>query len=277
MELKVVRYESEEGVATLTLNRPHRLNAWTGRMHTEYRWALEQAENDARVRVIVVTGEGRGFCAGADAAALEGHVAKGGYDPGTPAEMANPGYGVRREFDQNFAFQFGMTKPIIAAINGPAAGVGLVLACFADLRFAAEGAKLTTAHGKLGLPAEYGLSWLLPRLIGLTRANDLLLSSRPFLAEEAYQFGLVNAVVPGETLLPHTYAYARNLIATVSPSSMKETKRQVYADLHGDVGSSVANSELLLNRMMREPDYREGVAAFIEKRPPRFPDPGTNA
>jgi len=246
-------------------------------MHAEYRWALNQGEQDPRVRVIVVTGEGRGFCAGADAAALEGHIEKGGYDPGTPAEMANPGYGVRPEFDQNFAFQFGMTKPIIAAINGPAAGVGLVLACFADLRFAAEGAKLTMAHGKLGLPAEYGLSWLLPRLIGLTRANDLLLSSRTFLAEEAYQLGLVNEVVPGEGLLSHTYAYARNLIATVSPASMKETKRQIYADLHSDVGSSVAESERLLNRMMREPDYREGVAAFIGKRQPRFPDPGTTA
>jgi enoyl-CoA hydratase/carnithine racemase len=274
MELKVVRYAVEDGVATLALNRPQRLNSWTGRMHAEYRWALDQAERDSSARVIVITGEGRGFCAGADAAALEGHVQKGGYDPGTPTEMANPGYGVRPEFDHNFAFQFGITKPIIAAINGPAAGVGLVLACFADLRFAAEGAKLTTAHGKLGLPAEYGLSWLLPRLIGLTRANDLLLSSRTFLAEEAYELGLVNAVLPQERLLPHTYEYAHKLIATVSPASMRETKRQIYGDLHGDVGSAVEHSERLLERMTREADYREGVAAFIEKRPPRFPDPG---
>jgi enoyl-CoA hydratase/carnithine racemase len=274
MELKVVRYAVEDGVATLALNRPQRLNSWTGRMHAEYRWALDQAERDSSARVIVITGEGRGFCAGADAAALEGHVQKGGYDPGTPTEMANPGYGVRPEFDHNFAFQFGITKPIIAAINGPAAGVGLVLACFADLRFAAEGAKLTTAHGKLGLPAEYGLSWLLPRLIGLTRANDLLLSSRTFLAEEAYELGLVNAVLPQERLLPHTYEYAHKLIATVSPASMRETKRQIYGDLHGDVGSAVEHSERLLERMTREADYREGVAAFTEKRPPRFPDPG---
>jgi enoyl-CoA hydratase/carnithine racemase len=274
MELKVVRYAVEDGVATLALNRPQRLNSWTGRMHAEYRSALDQAERDSSARVIVITGEGRGFCAGADAAALEGHVQKGGYDPGTPTEMANPGYGVRPEFDHNFAFQFGITKPIIAAINGPAAGVGLVLACFADLRFAAEGAKLTTAHGKLGLPAEYGLSWLLPRLIGLTRANDLLLSSRTFLAEEAYELGLVNAVLPQERLLPHTYEYAHKLIATVSPASMRETKRQIYGDLHGDVGSAVEHSERLLERMTREADYREGVAAFTEKRPPRFPDPG---
>ena len=145
--------------------------------------------------MIVVTGAGRGFCAGADSQALSGHVDRGGYDAGTPADLANPGYGVSPEFDHDFAFHFGLTKPVIAAVNGPAAGVGLVLACYCDLRFAAAGAKLTTAHGKLNLPAEYGLSWLLPRLIGLGRANDLLLSSRVVLAEEALEMGLVNAVV----------------------------------------------------------------------------------
>ena len=177
---------------------------------------------------------------------------------------------MRPEFDHNFAFHFGLTKPVIAAINGPAAGVGLVLACFADIRIAAAGAKLTTAHGKLGLPAEYGLSWLLPRLIGLTRANDLLLSSRVVLAEEAAQMGLVNAAVPADDLLDEAYTYALNLIATVSPASMRETKRQIYSDLHGDVGSAVGESERLLERMMREPDFAEGVRAFIEKRQPHF-------
>lgn len=270
MELKVVQYAAAGAVATVTLNRPERMNTWTGRMHAEYRWALDQAEHDSAVRVIVVTGAGRAFCAGADSRALEGHIEKGGYDAGTPQEMANPGYGVRPEFDENFAFQFGMTKPILAAINGPAAGVGLVIACYADLRFAAAGAKLTTAHGKLGLPAEYGLSWLLPRLIGVTRANDLLLSSRIVLAEEAAEMGLVNAVHPAEDVLDETYAYALNLAANVSPASMRETKRQIYWDLHGDVGSSVRASEALLARMTTEPDFKEGVRAFVEKRPPRF-------
>jgi enoyl-CoA hydratase/carnithine racemase len=270
MELKTVIYEVAERVATVTLNRPHRLNAWTGRMHTEYRWALARAEDDPGVRVIVVTGAGRGFCAGADSAALEGHIDKGGYDPGIREELAKPGYGVRPEFDENFAFHFGLTKPVIAAINGPAAGVGLALACYADLRFAAAGAKLTTAHAKLGLPAEYGLSWLLPRIVGLTHANDMLLSSRVVLAEEAAAMGLVNAVLPAAELLPRTYAYARSLATGVSPSSMRETKRQIYTDLHRDVGSSVRDSETLLERMTTEPEYREGVSALVEKRPPRF-------
>ena len=239
-------------------------------MHAEYRHAIALADGDPEVRVIVVTGAGRGFCAGADSRALEGHVEKGGYDPGTPLDMANPGYGVRPEFDANFAFHFGLTKPVIAAINGPAAGVGLVLACYADIRFAAAGAKLTTSHGKLGLPAEYGLSWLLPRIIGLTHANDMLLSSRVVLAEEALGMGLLNAVLPASELLPHAQTYARQLATTVSPSSMAETKRQIYTDLHRDVGSAVRDADALLNRMTREPDYKEGVAAFTGKRPPEF-------
>jgi enoyl-CoA hydratase/carnithine racemase len=270
VDLKAIRYEVDGQVATITLARAHRLNAWTGRMHQEYRWAIAAAEKDDRVRAVVVTGEGRAFCAGADAAALEGHVEKGGYDDGLRGEVAQPGYGVRPEFDHDFAFHFGLTKPVLAAINGPAAGVGLVLACYADLRFAAAGAKLTTAHGKLHLPAEYGLSWLLPRLIGLTHAMDLLLTSRVVLAEEAAAMGLVNAVLPADEVLAHTHAFARRLAETVSPGSLAATKRQVYTDLHRDVGASVDDAADLLRRMMTEPDFAEGVQAFTEKRPPRF-------
>ncbi|WBL35375.1 enoyl-CoA hydratase-related protein [Tepidiforma flava] len=270
MELKVTRYTAGDGVAVITLHRPERLNAWTGRMHTEYRWCLQQAEADPAVRVIVVTGAGRGFCAGADARALEGHIEKGGYDPGTPAELPTPGFGVRPEFDHDFAYHFGLAKPTIAAINGPAAGVGLVLACFCDIRFAAAGAKLTTAHGRLGLPAEYGLSWLLPRLIGLSAAMELLLSSRVFLAEEAEQLGLVHRVLPAGELMPAVLDYARRLARTVAPSSLRVTRRQVYADLHRDVGSSVEDAGRLLDELTRGPDFREGVAALLEKREPDF-------
>jgi len=272
MELKATRYGIDSGIATITLHRPERLNAWTGRMHTEYRHCLDLAERDDAVGVVVVTGAGRGFCVGGDADALQGHVKKGGYDPGTPTQLARPGYGTSPEFDASFAFHFGLSKPVIAAINGPAAGVGLALACFADLRFAAAGIKMTTAHGRLNLPAEYGLSWLLPRMIGLTRANELLLTSRAFLAEEALAFGLINGVHPAEALLDETYAFARNLIATVSPNSLRQTRWQVYRDLHRDIAGSVRDSENLLNEMMREPDYAEGVAAFLEKRAPKWHD-----
>ena len=159
---------------------------------------------------------------------------------------------------------------MVAAINGPAAGVGLVLACYADLRFAASGVNLSTAHGRLNLPAEYGLSWLLPRLIGLTRANELLLSSRKFTTDEALELGLLNGVVPAEDLLSHTYDYVANLIRTVSPASLRATRRQIYTDLHRDAASAVADSESLLEDMMREADFAEGVAAFNERRDPRW-------
>jgi enoyl-CoA hydratase/carnithine racemase len=273
VELKVVRYEVADRVATVTLDRPHRLNAWTGRMHTEYRWCLAQAEADPAVRVVVVTGAGRGFCAGADSRALEQHAEAGSYDDGVREPLAEPGYGVRPEFDHAFAFHFGMAKPVVAAVNGPAAGVGLVLACFCDLRFAASGAKLTTAAPRLGLPAEYGLSWVLPRLVGTGHAADLLLSSRVVLAEEAATMGLVNRVLPPDDLLPATYEYARALATEVSPASSREAKRQLYADLHDDVGTSVERSVALIAAMTGGPDYAEGVRAYVEKRPPDFPDP----
>ena len=274
MDLRAVRYQVTDRVATVTLDRPERLNAWTGRMHTEYRWCLAEAEADPAVRVVVVTGAGRGFCAGADFRALEKNVETGGYDDGIREELATPGYGVRSEFDHAFAFHYGMATPVIAAVNGPAAGVGLVLACYCDLRFAAAGAKLTTSAPRLGLPAEYGLSWVLPRLVGLGHAADLLLSSRVVPAEEAAAIGLVNRVLPPGELLPFTYDYARALAHDVSPASLRETKRQIYGDLHGDVGSAVERSVELTDEMMGGPDYAEGVRAWTERRNPDFPDPG---
>lgn len=270
MELRALRYEVTDAIATITLARPHRLNAWTGRMHEEYRWAVAQAEEDPDVGVIVLTGEGRGFCAGADAKALEGHVEKGRYDSGVRNPLARPGYGVHPSFDAAFAFHFGLTKPVIAAVNGPAAGVGMALACFCDLRLASTEAKFTTAHGKLNLPAEYGLSWLLPRQVGLTRAADLLLSSRIVPADEAERIGLVNSVHPPEELLPRTYDYASMLATSVAPGSLRASKHQLYVDLHRDIGASVAHAEGLLEEMMQEPAFAEGVAALTEKRPPRF-------
>jgi enoyl-CoA hydratase/carnithine racemase len=270
LELKTILTSVESKIAIVTLNRPHRMNAWTGRMHTEYRWVLEQLEKDPQVRAIIVTGAGKGFCVGADSKALEGHIDKGGYDPGTPDKMPEPGYGVNENFDATFAYHFGLSKPVIAAINGPAAGIGLVLACYADIRFAAPDIKLTCAHGKLNLPAEYGLSWLLPRMIGLPSANDLLFTSRIFMSEEAHALGLVNRIVENDALLTETIAYAKLMIDSVSPNSLKETKRQVYSDLHRSVADSVVESELLLNEMMTQEDYPEAISAFLAKRKPNW-------
>lgn len=268
MELKTTRYTVTDGIALVTLARPKRRNAWTGRMHTEYRWILREADADPLVRVIVITGdpEGNAFCAGADLQALEGHSAKGGYDAGTPEDIATPGYGIDPAFDAAFAYHFGVGKPIIAAINGAAAGVGLVLAAFADLRFCVPGAKFTAAHGRFNFPAEFGLSWILPRIVGLTHANDILLSSRVFTAEEAQAMGFLNRIVPQELLMDEVMSYARQIVLTVAPGSARESKRQIYRDLHRDAATAVRAAEALLNAMSREPDYREGVKAWTDKR-----------
>jgi len=246
-----------DGVAVVTLNRPERLNAWTGRMETEYRALMASAAEDAAVRVIVVTGAGRGFCAGADAAALGPMTSTGVYDSG-----------VREEVERGFAWQLRLPKPVIAAVNGPVAGVGLVLALFCDLRFAVPGAKLTTSFGRLGLPAEYGTSWLLPRLVGRSRAADLLFSSRVVLAEAGLGMGLVDRVCSVE----ETMAYARAIASEISPSSLRVFKEQLWADVveARSLDASIETSYELLQRMVGEDDFREGVRAMQEKRPPRF-------
>lgn len=272
-ELKAVRLDREGGVAVVTLDRPHRLNAWTGRMHTEYRAVFAHLEADPTVRAAVVTGAGRAFCAGADTQALEGHAEAGGYDPGTPPDLATPGHGASPHYDHPFAWQFGLRFPVVAAVNGPAAGVGLVLACFADLRFVALDAKLTTSAPRLGLPAEYGLSWVLPRLVGIGHAADLLISSRVIRGDEAERIGLANRALPAAEVMPAAMAWATAVATEVAPSSAAWAKAQLYADLHGDVGTAVARSERWLDAAMATPDYAEGVAAWTTKRPPAFADP----
>lgn len=268
--LTTVKVEIVGTVGIITLARGKH-NAWTGRMHTEYRQALQYLEKHARVRVIVVTGQGSRFCVGADSRALETHVQRGGYDSGVDeTTVARPGFGVSPHFDANFAFHYGLSKPVIAAVNGAAAGVGLVLACYCDLRFVASSAVMTTAHGKLNLPAEYGLSWVLPRVVGLTRAMDLLLTSRRFTAAEALEMGLANDVVADEDLMPRVLAYAQNLAETVSPGSLAASKRQVYLDQHRSVGEAVIDADTRLSKMMTEPDYVEGVAALTQRRLPEW-------
>ena len=288
MERKVTTYEVDGGVAVVTLNRPDRLNAWTSRMELEYRAALGEADEDPDVRVVVVTGAGRGFCAGADTTALTGIVDTGRYGSGRNEQGTGVGsaseqpdasgasssggasHQRRPDFDHAFSWPYGLRKPLIAAINGPAAGVGFVLACFADIRFAAAGAKLTTSFGRLGLPAEHGVAWVLPRLVGVARAADLLFSSRVVLAEEAAAMGLVNEVLPPEELLPHTLDYARRIASEISPWSLTALKRQLYAGLLQPLDVAATEAELLMHESFGSPDFKEGVAALTEKRAPHF-------
>jgi enoyl-CoA hydratase/carnithine racemase len=271
-DLTAVRVEIDGHVATVWLHRPHRHNAWTGRMHGEYRTVLAQLDADPTVRVVVVTGTPPAFCVGGDSDALAGHAERGGYDAGLSTELATPGYGVRPEFDADFAFQFAMRFPIIAAVNGAAAGVGLALALFCDLRFGCATAKLTTAAPKLGLPAEYGMSWQLPRLVGATRAADLLLSGRVVTPAETEGWGLWNGVEStAQDTLAAAHRYAHHLATGVGPAALTTTKAQLYTDLlHHSPAHAIEESQRLLAAAMTTAEYREGVEALREKRPPNF-------
>ena len=262
----------EDRIATVTLNRPHRANAWTGRMYAEYKRTLAALDADDDVRVIIVTGAGNAFCVGGDSEALAGHAERGGYDGGESTNVPNPGVGDSPHLDADIIFQLGISKPIVAAVNGACAGVALALVMWSDIRFASATAKLTTAAPKLGLPAEFGLSWIMPRIIGTTRANDLLLSGRVFTGDETRDWGLWNGVAEdGPGALEMAREWARSLVRTAGPNAVRMTKQQLTHDLlHHDIVDSVRRSMILLDEATKTAEYREGVAALREKRPPNF-------
>jgi enoyl-CoA hydratase/carnithine racemase len=255
----VQRQINADGVAVLTLNRPERLNAWTREMENLYFDLLEDCGREAAVRAIVVTGAGRGFCAGADMDDLR-DLGDGG---GASAEQSAAERRPQR-------LPLTIPKPIIAAINGPCAGIGLVQALMCDVRFAAEGAKLTTAFARRGLVAEHGISWMLPRLVGPGRALDLLLSARVVLGREAADLGLVNRALAPDELVPAALAYAHELATLCSPASMAAMKRQVYAALEAGLAEATDEADRLMLASFAGPDFGEGVASFVERREPQF-------
>jgi enoyl-CoA hydratase/carnithine racemase len=256
---EVVLSERHGAVLLLTLNRPERLNAWNEALQERYFALLDEAEQDPDVRVVVVTGAGRGFCAGAD---MEDLSQLGRVDPDAVTEAQARSRPRERPLD--------FRKPLIAAINGPAAGLGLVEALYADLRFATPEAKFTTAFARRGLIAEYGIAWLLPRLVGHSRALDLLMSARVVLGDEALAMGLVDRVLPAGDLLPAALAYAADLAENCSPRSMALMKQQVFQALDSDLPTAVASSTKLMHESFRHPDAAEGVHSYLERRPPQF-------
>jgi enoyl-CoA hydratase/carnithine racemase len=260
-------YKVEDGVATITLNRPDKLNAWTAVMSGELREAFEKAGSDEGVRAIVLTGAGRGFCAGADMSRLQSAAA--GKTTLRVAEEGFPTEGLEANFAQRLSYILAIRKPIIAAINGPVAGIGVVLACYCDMRFMAAGAKLTTAFARRGLIAEHGIAWLLPRLIGPMHALDLLYSARPVPAEEAGRMGLVN-VLPSQGFAAAVQAKAAEIANLSSPRSTRIIKKLAYEAMF----QSLAEATVAANREQEicrdTADFREGVAHFVEKRAPRF-------
>lgn len=265
-------YEVADRVATVTLNRPDKLNAWTATMEREVRCAVDEAERDDSVRVIVLTGAGRGFCAGADMSLLNA-VATQGLPEDVAGRIQSGGTaqeGLRPDFQRKFSYFLGVAKPVIAAINGPAVGLGFVIPLYCDLRWAAESARFSTVFARRGLIAEYGLAWMLPRIVGLSDALDLLFSARTVTASEALDLRLVNRVFPQEGFAAAIHDQAAELASSVSPRSMDVIKRQVYAAMFQTLAESFDLSLVEMVASLRSADFKEGVAHFLEKRPPNF-------
>lgn len=259
----VVLYEVRDtGVAVVTLNRPERMNAWGDGLAAAFYAVLDSAEADPAVRAVVLTGSGRAFCAGADMgdlSSISGTAIGGDTDVDKLVGERHP------------LFVTTLRKPVIAAINGACAGIGMTQALMCDVRFVARSAKFTTAFARRGLIAEYGISWILPRLIGVSAALDLLLSGRKVGAEEAVELGLAKEVVADDDLLQRAIAYAEDIAAQCSPSSLAVIKQQVYSDIMRDVVSASARAETLMHESLQRPDVIEGITSFFEKRPPQFP------
>ncbi|MEZ5215911.1 MAG: enoyl-CoA hydratase-related protein [Ilumatobacteraceae bacterium] len=275
-------YEVDGPVAVITLNRPHAMNAWTDSMAKEFFGALDQAANDPEVVGIVLTGAGRAFCAGADMNTLS-NLSSGGSSPITdgasseerPAEADRSG-STEDDFGGLYTKVMAIPKPVIAAINGAVAGMAYALALACDIRYIAPEAPMLTAFAQRGLIAEWGLGWLLPRLVGPSVALDLLYSSRKVRGEEAVRIGLANEVVEADQVVERAKEYVRGLAATSSPASMAVMKRQVYEDLHVGLGAAERRAAALMLESFGRPDFAEGVKSFLEKRPPNFPRIGSN-
>ena len=279
-EYEQIRYDVDDPVATITLNRPESLNAWTDVMADEVRDAVGRAAADPAVVGIVLTGAGKGFCAGADmknlanlsgadggggASAAEGRLLSGARRP-APGEES---WG--EDLRGTYTYMLSVPKPIIGAINGPVAGMGVPIVLGCDLRFMNVDTVITTSFAQRGLIAEWGLSWLLTRLVGPSHALDLLYTARKVRGDEAERIGLVNRALPADEVLPAAQDYVRQLATTSSPASMAVMKRQVYTELHAGLGAAERRSIELMAESFGRPDFAEGVRSFLERRPPDFP------
>lgn len=269
-EFTEIDYAVDAGVGRVTLNRPDRRNAWSGAMALEYRWALHHADVDPDVRVVVVSGAGDHFCVGADTGLLDSIAHDGGtYE--RPAQEPPPWPdGTPEELRHNHLFPLVVSTPVIAALHGICAGAGIVVATYADLRFAAVGLRLATSFCHFGLPAEYGMGWMLPRIMGLANAAEFLYSGGPRSADEAHRLGFVQQVVADDALLSVTLEYAGRLARESSAQSLRVMKRQLFLDAAGDLGTAYRRSVDDMNAALRHPDLKEGLAAFKERRPPNF-------
>lgn len=272
MEYEQILYDVADAIATITFNRPEKLNASTMRMAAEVRHACQRADKDDAVRVVIVTGAGKGYCAGADMnmlQSLQGGPAAAGVEVGE-LPVAEVDASVPAAFRGAYSYPLGMQKPVIAAVNGVAAGLGLSYMLYYDMRIASDRARFGTVFSRRGLVAEHGSAWLLPRLVGMANACDLLFSGRLIGAEEALHMGLINRVVPHDALMPTVREVATEMATLCSPRSLRIMKRQLYGALFMDLAAAMDEADSEMIKSFGSDDFREGVASFVERRPPRF-------
>jgi enoyl-CoA hydratase/carnithine racemase len=263
MPFEQIRYEKEKGIGLITLNRPDKLNAFTSLMNRELIQALDQAEEDDEVRVLIFTGAGRGFCAGADLSAGGGSAFS---YKGEPIDAFRDGGGVL-----NLRI-FEMKKPVIAAINGPAVGIGATMTLPMDIRLAADTAKMGFVFTRRAIAPDGCCTWFLPRVVGIGQAAEWLISGRVFSAQEALQTGLVHRLLPAEDLLPAAMEKAREIVENTSSISVALTKQLVWRMLGAEHPMDAHRVESkAVYFMSSSDDCREGVNAFLEKRKPDFP------
>ena len=266
-EFDKITYEVNRGVALVTLNNPARRNAWGGRMSVEYRWALYHAHTDDSVRVVVVTGIGDDFCVGADTSELSTIESAGGAYQKAQLELPPYPETAPEAFRRNHAYPWCIEKPVIAAVNGRCAGVGFIVASYADLRFGTRNSVLKTAFSKLGLPAEYGLGWILPRIMGKANAMQILLEGDKFSGEEGLRLGWLQKLYEPDQLLEETLRYAQKLAKESSSYSLSCMKRQLNFDAEGGFSDAYTRSVTDMNAALTHPDFKEGLRALKEKRP----------
>jgi enoyl-CoA hydratase/carnithine racemase len=265
MNYHEIVYSVAERVATVTLNRPDKLNAWTAVMEEEFEAALQRASADENVRAILVTGAGRGFCAGADMSLLNRLSKAGGEGGAFPSSTGAEAY--RRRY----SWMLEVPKPVIAAVNGPAVGLGCVIPLYCDIRLASPKAQFCTVFARRGLIAEFGIAWMLPHLVGLGNAIDMLFTARMVGAEEALRMGLVSELMGEEDFPAHSFDFAKNIANSLSPRSLGVIKKQIYASLAEPLGGSIERAYEQMLASLKSDDFKEGVAHFLEKRAPRFP------
>lgn len=274
---ELVTFDVSDGVGVIRLNRPETLNALSIEMHDVLNEVFVQAYRSRQAKAVVFTGEGRGFCAGADMGFLSSLVESRGEAypiprPGGEPVAAFAGIDEPNELLTTYTFPLAMNKPIIAAVNGPAVGVGFILSACCDVRFVSDKAFFDTAFPQLGLVAEYGLAWLLPRLVGHGIASDILLSGRRVRAEEALEIGLANRVLPAEELFNTAVEYAQGIAASASAKATRLIRRQLRMAHHQSYSDATAQAWDMLTTCLREDDFQEGVSSFLERRAPKFTD-----